>query len=178
MADLFCALFVPSFLTMKNILSIILTALAITGATLLLMRHCAGPSVVVREVVHSDTVTLVQVDTVVVEKPVLMRIVEQRTDTLVVYRDQDTVFVPVPIRQYQFRDSLYTLDISGYAVSIDRLEIYPRTVYRTINTTTERIITDKKHWGLGIQAGYGYNFNSRKLSPYIGIGVQYSIVKW
>ena len=152
--------------------------LCVAVGAVLFLRYCAEPSVVVREVVKSDTVTLVRVDTVIVEKPVPVRVVEQRTDTLVVYRAHDTIQVPVPIRQYRFRDSLYALNVSGYAVSIDRLELYPRTVYQTIQTTTERIIADKKHWGLGIQAGYGYNFNSGKLSPYIGIGVQYSIVKW
>ncbi len=147
-------------------------------AALLLLRHCSEPSVMVREVVHADTVTVVRVDTVVVEKPVPVRVVEQQTDTLTVYRGTDTVFVPVPISQYQFRDSLYALDITGYAVSLDRLEVYPRTIYQTIHTTTERVVKDKKRWGLGIQAGYGYNFGARRFAPYVGVGVQYCILRW
>lgn len=162
---------------MKRTIAILLMGAAIVA--LLLLKRCTEPPIVVREVVHSDTVTVVRVDTVVVEKPVPVRVVEQRTDTLVVYRDRgDTVFVPVPIAQYSFRDSLYALDVSGYAVSIDRLELYPRTIYRTINTTTERIIKDKKRWGIGIQAGYGYNFGANKPGPYVGIGVQYCVVRW
>ncbi|MDE5944365.1 MAG: hypothetical protein K2G93_02125 [Rikenella sp.] len=154
-------------------------------AALLLLKCCSGPSVVVREVVRADTVTVVRVDTVIVEKPVPVRVVEQEPvyiqvpvpgDT--VFEPGDTVRVPVPISQYQFRDSLYALDVSGYAVSVDRIEVYPRTIYRTINQTTERIITDKKRWGLGIQAGYGYNFGSGKLSPYVGVGVQYSVIRF
>lgn len=164
---------------MKNIWNVILTALVIAGGALLLMRHCAGPSVIVREVVRADTLTVVRVDTVVVEKPVPVRVVERRTDTLIVYRDRgDTVHVPIPIRQYQFRDSLYALDVSGYGVSVDRLEIYPRTIYRTINTATERVVKDRRRWGLGLQAGYGYNFGANKPGPYVGIGVQYSVVRW
>lgn len=161
---------------MKRTIAILFLGAVI--AALLLLKCCADPSVVVREVVKSDTVTLVRVDTVIVEKPVPVRVVERRTDTLVVYRDRDTIHVPVPIAQYQFRDSLYTLDVSGYAVSVDRLEVYPRTIYRTINTTIERTVADKKRWGLGIQAGYGYNFGANKPGPYIGIGVQYSISRW
>lgn len=161
---------------MKRTIAILLLGAAM--AALLLWKYCASPSVVVREVVRADTVTLVRVDTVVIERPVPVRVVEQRTDTLTVYRGTDTVRVPVPISQYQFRDSLYTLDVSGYSVSIDRLEVYPRTIYKTIANTVERTIMDKKRWGLGIQAGYGYNFGANKPGPYIGIGVQYSVVRW
>ncbi len=170
---------------MKNICSIILTAFATAGGALLLLKRCAEPAVVVREVVKSDTVTLVRVDTVIVKKPIPVRVVEKEPvyirmpvpgDTI--FKPGDTVFVPVPIAQYQFRDSLYTLDITGYAVSVDRLEVYPRTTYRTIHTTTERTIKDKKRWGLGIQAGYGYSVSARRFAPYVGIGVQYSVVRW
>lgn len=133
---------------------------------------------VVKEVTKSDTVTVVRIDTVVIERPTPVRIVEKRTDTLTVYRTGDTVLVPVPISQYQFRDSLYTLDVSGFHVSVDRLEVYPRTVYKTINTTTVRTEKDNRRWGLGIQAGYGYNFDSKKMAPYLGIGIQYSLWRW
>lgn len=159
---------------MKHAITVALIALA----ALLLLKTCSGPAVVVKEVVKSDTVTLVRVDTVVIEKPVPVRVIEKRTDTLTVYRDGDTVLVPVPIRQYAFRDSLYTLDVSGFNVSVDRLEVYPRTVYKTIITNTVRTIKDNRRWGLGIQAGYGYDFDSKKMAPYLGIGIQYSLWRW
>ena len=157
----------------------------VVGAVLLFLLHCSGPSVVVREVVHSDTVTLVRVDTVVVEKPVPLRVVEREPvyirvpvpgDTI--FEPGDTVFVPVPIQQYQFRDSLYVLDVSGYAVSVDRLELYPRTVCRTINTTVERVVKDSRRWGLGIQVGYGCCFGTRRFAPYVGVGIQYNVIRW
>lgn len=157
----------------------------VAGGALLLMRHCSSPSVVVREVVKSDTVTVVRVDTVVIERPVPVRVVEKEPvyirmpvpgDT--VFEPKDTVFVPVPIAQYSFRDSLYALDVSGYGVSVDRLEVYPKTVYRTIHTTTEQTVKDTRRWGLGLQAGYGYNFGPRRFTPYVGVGVQYSILRW
>ncbi len=158
---------------MKRILIVLLAILVVLG-TLLLMRHCAGPAVVVREVVHADTVTVVRVDTVVVEKPVPVRVVERRMDTLLFERAGDTVFVPVPIAQYQFRDSLYALDVSGYGVSLDRLEVYPRTVSRTINTTTERVIKDKKRWALTVGPGIGYGPHG--VQPYLG--VSFGFVIW
>lgn len=156
---------------MKQAITIILAVIAV----LLLLKTCSGPAVVVKEVIQSDTVTLVRVDTVVIEKPVPVRVIEKRTDTLTIYRNGDTVLVPVPIRQYAFRDSRYALDVSGFNVSVDRLEVYPRTVYKTIKTNTVRTEKDNRRWGLGIQVGYGYDFGSRKLSPHIGIGIQYSL---
>lgn len=156
---------------MKQAMTIVLAAIA----ALLLLKTCSGPAVVVKEVVKSDTVTLVRVDTIVVERPVPVRVIEKRTDTLTVYRDGDTVLVPVPIRQYAFRDSLYALDVSGFNVSVERMEIYPRTIYKTITTNTERTVRENRRWGIGIQAGYGYDINSGRPSPYIGIGIQYSL---
>lgn len=141
----------------------------------LLLRLCSGPSVVVKEKTTTDTVTIVKIDTVVIEKPVPVRVIEKRTDTLTVYRDGDTILVPIPILQYSFQDSLYSLDVSGYHVSVDRLEVYPRTIYKTVTTNTVRTEKDNRRFGIGIQAGYGYNFGTGKLTPYIGIGVQYSL---
>lgn len=157
--------------------SVLLSILCIVGV-LLLLRLCSGPSVVVKEVVKSDTVTLIKVDTVVINKPVPVRVFEKRTDTLTIYRNGDTLLVPVPIRQYAFRDSLYALDVSGFNVSVDRLEVYPRTVYKTITTNTERTVRENRRWGFGIQAGYGYDFGSKKMTPYVGVGVQYSLWKF
>ncbi|WP_274957372.1 DUF6808 domain-containing protein [Millionella massiliensis] len=130
------------------------------------------------EVTSTDTVTVTRIDTVVVERPAPVKVVEKRTDTLTVYRGTDTLYVPVPIRQYSFRDSLYSLDVSGFDVTLDRLEVYPRTIYKTITNTIERTVTEKKRWGIGVQAGYGYNFGSERPGPYIGIGVQYNLWRW
>ena len=169
---------------MKNIgiiIGIVLAFLVGIGLT----RYCSEPRTEVRETVRTDTLTVVRVDTVLVEKPVPVRVAEKEPVYIQVPVPGDTVFlpgdtleVPVPIRQYSFCDSLYSLDVSGFNVTLDRREVYPRTVYKTITNTTERTVTDKKRWGIGVQAGYGYNFGSNKPGPYIGIGVQYNIVRW
>ncbi len=147
-----------------------------------LTRYCSAPRTEVRETVRTDTLTVVRVDTVVVEKPVPVRVAEKEPVYIQVPVPGDTVFLPgdtltapVPIYQYSFRDSLYALDVSGFNVTLDRLEVYPRTIYRTVTNTVERTITDKKRWGIGLQAGYGYNFGTGKHGPHIGIGVQYSL---
>lgn len=147
-------------------------------AGLFLGRGCSTKRTEIVEKQTSDTITITRIDTVVVERPVPVRVVEKRTDTLILYRGTDTLYVPVPIHQYSFRDSLYALDVSGFNVTLDRLEVYPRTVYKTITNTTERTIQEKKRWGIGLQAGYGYYFGSGKSGPYVGIGLQYNIVQW
>lgn len=161
--------------------SVLSSILCIVGV-LLLLRLCSRSPAVVKEVTKSDTVTVVRIDTVVIEKPKPVKVVEKEPvfirvpvpgDTTL--KSGDTVLVPVPISQYQFRDSLYSLDVSGFNVSVDRLEVYPRTMYRTVNTTTVRTEKDNRRWGIGIQAGYGYNFGTGKLVPYVGVGIQYSL---
>ena len=103
--------------------------------------------------------------------------VKEGTESVSASEDSGSMLlkVPIPIYQYSFRDSLYSLDISGFNVTLDRLEVYPRTIYKTITNTVERTLTEKKRWGIGVQAGYGYNFGAEKPGPYIGIGVQYSL---
>ena len=208
---------------MKNAHWILFALLALV-AGLFLGRCCSTPQPEIVEKHQSDTVTIIRIDTVVVERPVPVKVVEKRTDTITVVvnngkvtsiqpygsgsKEQtepvkggmDTMIlpvkgdeedvsasadsgsmllkVPIPISLYIFRDSLYYLKVSGYHVTLDRLEVYPQTVYKTITNTTERTIQEKKRWGIGLQAGYGYNFGSGKAGPYVGIGVQYNIVQW
>ena len=103
--------------------------------------------------------------------------VKEGTESVSASEDSGSMLlkVPIPIYQYSFRDSLYSLKVSGFNVEIDEFEVYPRTVYKTITNTTVKTVTDKKRWGIGVQAGYGYNFGAGKPGPYIGIGVQYSL---
>lgn len=162
---------------MKNAHWILFALLALV-AGLFLGRGCSTKRTEIVETQTSDTITITRIDTVVVERPVPVRVVEKRTDTLTLYRGTDTLYVPVPISRYSFRDSLYALDVSGFNVTLDQLEVYPRTVYKTITNTTERTIQEKKRWGIGLQAGYGYNFGSGKAGPYVGIGLQYSLWKF
>ena len=139
-------------------------------------RGCSTTRTEIVEKRASDTVTVTRIDTVVVERPVPVKVVEKRTDTLTLYRGTDTLYVPVPIRQYSFRDSLYALEVSGFNVTLDRMEVYPRTVYKTITKMTERTIQEKKRWGIGLQAGYG--FTPQGAQPYIGVGISYNLFRF
>ena len=125
--------------------------------------------------------TLVVRDTIVQEKPFYRTISQVRTEYVPVcdtIRIQDTLFVPVPIETKVYEDSLYRAEVSGYRASLDRLEIYQQE--RIITQTIPVQVKERKRWGIGVQAGYGVSTPNGKpvLSPYIGIGVSYDLIRW
>lgn len=120
-----------------------------------------------------DTITMVRVDTVIHEKVIPKNIVVDRIvyDTLF-SRDSVLVAVNVPISRYTYSDSLYSAEISGYRVSLDKMEVFNREVTNTVtNTVIKRV---PKRWGLGVSAGY--SFTPQGFQPYIGVGVNYNVI--
>lgn len=95
------------------------------------------------------------------------------TDSIVV-RYGDTIPAIIPITQKEYRDSTYEAWVSGYEVNLDSINVFSKTITKTIYTTSAA--SKNKHWGLGIQAGGGYGLHG--FSPYIGIGVQYNFLNW
>nr|WP_303917773.1 hypothetical protein [Bacteroides intestinalis] len=112
--------------------------------------------------------TVVKVDTLLVSPPIAPLLVFQLTDTI---RIGDTV---VYREQAYYEDSLYRAWVSGYRPRLDSLQIFPRTVYRTVtNDIYHTIVPKRKRWGLGLQAGYGY-----PCGWYAGVGVSYNLFQW
>ena len=113
--------------------------------------------------------TVVKVDTLLISAPMAPLLVFQLTDTI---RIGDTV---VHREQAYYEDSLYRAWVSGYRPRLDSIEIYPRTVIHTIKDDIYHTIKvkDKRRWGLGLQAGYGYSGGF-----YVGAGVSYNIWMW
>ena len=113
--------------------------------------------------------TVVKVDTLLISPPMAPLLVFQLTDTI---RIGDTV---VYREQAYYEDSLYRAWVSGYRPRLDSIEIYPRTVIHTIKDDIYHTIKvkDKRRWGLGLQAGYGYSGGF-----YVGAGVSYNIWRW
>ena len=83
----------------------------------------------------------------------------------------DSIPVVIPITQKAYKDSAYEAWVSGYEPKLDSINVFSKTVIQTI---TKPIAN--KRWGLGINAGYGYA--NGNFGPYIGIGVQYNLIKW
>ena len=99
-----------------------------------------------------------------------------RTDTvfLEISRDTVRVEVEVPIERKVYETADYRAEIEGFRPRLVDMEIYRQTRYIT-QTETVRV-SDSKRWGLGLQVGYGYHCTGFR--PYIGIGIQYNVIRW
>lgn len=93
--------------------------------------------------------------------------VVERTDTVVV---RDSVMVALPISRKVYEDSTYRATISGYEPILEEMIIKHREV--TVQMPKER----KKRWNIGPSAGIG--FGKDGVTPYVGIGVNYSLYSW
>lgn len=127
----------------------------------------------------ADTVVVTQIDTILSEKPVPVykyisktEFVEIKADSVRIDTVKELVFLP---REYMvYKDSTYRAVVSGVQPRLDSIEVYRNTQVQTITKTIS--VPDRKRWGLGIQAGAGWN--GRKVQPYVGLGVSYDLVRW
>lgn len=88
----------------------------------------------------------------------------------------DSAAVQVPITQKVYRDSLYTAYVSGFEASLDSFTLH---VPHSVTTITNNSRPKQSRWSIGLQVGYGISLSpTPKYSPYIGIGVQYSLFKF
>lgn len=89
-----------------------------------------------------------------------------------IYKDSASVSLPVVQRRYE--DSTYTAWVSGPVdPKLDSIKVYHKTI-----TIREREFRTKPpaRWGIGVTAGYGYGKNG--LTPWIGVGISYSLIKF
>lgn len=119
--------------------------------------------------------TIVRIDTV---RYAVTRLVEvRRTDTVYVtdidtVTLRDTFFHAVPISQARFSDSLYEAWVSGYKPRLDSIHVHVPVMY----ITTERTVPeDGGRWGVGVTAGYGVGAGG--LTPFVGVGFTYDIIR-
>ena len=87
-------------------------------------------------------------------------------DSADVLIDDTAKMVMLPITQKIYRDSSYTAWVSGYAVALDSIEVYPRTL---IVRQRAPPAAKPRRWSMGVQAGYG--LTPKGLQPYVGVGV-------
>lgn len=113
--------------------------------------------------------TVVKVDTLLISPPMAPLLTIRLTDTMHI---GDTVVLR---EQAYYEDSLYRAWVSGYRPRLDSLMVFPRTVTNTVTNDIYHTIKvkDKRRWGLGLQAGYGYPGGA-----YIGVGVSYNLFMW
>lgn len=160
---------------MKWKINILIGLLLLCVGTLLgtmLMRSCSNPKETITEIVKTDTLTIVRVDTVVRLQPqpykVEVRDTILLTDTILV--GGQMLFQEVK----EYKDSTYYARVSGINAFLEEIRVFPRTEYKYI-TTTEKVYQKPKKWGLGISAGYCF---TDKFHPYIGVGITYDLIQW
>ncbi len=120
-----------------------------------------------------DTTLITQIDTQYFPKPVPYKVVVRDTIMLT-----DTVFVGgqmlfQEIKEY--KDSTYYAKISGINAFLEEIRVYPKTTTKYVYQV-EKVTEKPKKWGIGPQVGVGIVNN--QFYPYIGFGVQYSIIQW
>jgi opacity protein-like surface antigen len=152
----------------------ILTAIILIVAAFFLGRVTKNCPTVY-DTLRIDTVTLYDTirDTVLVPKIKYIA----RIDTVLLRVPGDTVKVEVeiPIERKVYETSDYKAEIEGFRPSLVSMELYRQTQAITEIQTVS--VPDRKCWGIGIQAGYGYAVGG-KFYPYIGVGVSYNIITW
>lgn len=100
----------------------------------------------------TDTLEVVVKDTVEITK-VVTEVKKEPADTVWITVN-DTTYVPVPMREYQFSsDGMFEFRVKGYNVDFIGCTIYPEVVYRTITNTIEKEILVKK-WDFYLGAGF------------------------
>lgn len=145
--------------------------------SLLIGRRMSGPAEIKQiEVSRTDTLTIVKTDTVRIIKPQPYEVVVR--DTVYLQNPQYPQYPQgdVLVQEVKtYKDSSYTVTISGINAYLEHIEVYPKTVTKYI-TTTEFVREKPKKWGIGIQAGYGIGRNG--LQPYVGVGVSYNLIRF
>lgn len=153
----------------KNILIIVLSSII---AILWLSRQKSTGNKSLPVVVKTDTITTIKIDTIREVQPVKVSEIITHIDTIYV---RDTIAIPIPVSQNYYRGADYEAWISGYKPNLDSINVFRSTEVRYVTNT--KIIREKeKKWGIGIQAGYGWN--GEKFTPYIGAGVTYTFLRF
>jgi len=186
---------------MKSKITIII-AILLLGVGIWAAGYYMGRSKCEKEtVIERDTVTVEKVlwDTAFVEKPVLInsRLLEDSIHVLIamnelkegmidsllgeIYGDgpMDTIDIVIPREQKEYKDSTYHAWVSGFQPQLDSIQVYNRIEYRTI-TITEKEKVKPSPWGLGVQVGMGLGVHESQVftTPYIGVGVTYTFLRF
>lgn len=153
------------------ILLVLLATTFIIGEIYGEQHHLFLPTEPIKEKVDTlfirDTMTLYE--PLFVEKKVVERQLVPVTDTL---RLRDTLFVYLDREQVVWQDSLSLVYASGILPQVDSVRHFVES--RVI--TKEIPVKSSSRWGLGVHAGMGAGKDG--LTPYIGVGLSYSLMSW
>lgn len=144
-----------------NNIILLLSVLAVLS--FLLLNKCDRVEVVEKCTV--DTLVIVKVDTIRVPKYIEKRII----DTIYIEtKNKDNLALEV-VQKYYASKNLYDIWVSGVEpLSLDSVNIYSKTEYRTITKELVREIYPKE-WR--VYVGGGFNAFSRTLTPELSISL-------
>ena len=137
-------------------------------------------------VLVSDTIRYVDTLTIFKEKPIPKEVYLTKIDTFYTKEGKDTI---IKTENKVYQDTLCNKNdsiilksyISGQNPTLDSIKADWRKSETIITNTveiTKYIDRRKTFWNrfhIGIQAGYGYGFNSKQLEPYVGLGGSFDL---
>ena len=91
---------------------------------------------------------------------------ETQIDTM-----HDTVFVYLPQESIVWQDDRCIVYAHGINPQVDSV-----THFNSGTVVTRTVTGRPKRWGIGVSAGYGMSKDG--LSPYIGLGISYNIIRF
>lgn len=154
----------------------ILAVLATAAICILLTRRCNGTKEPPQERTVSRMDTMYVRDTVTVYKPSKVTRTVKDTVRLIVRETQidtmhDTVFVYLPQESIVWQDDRCIVYAHGINPQVDSV-----THFNSGAVVTRTVTGRPKRWGIGVSAGYGMSKDG--LSPYIGLGISYDIIRF
>lgn len=177
----------------KSIIPLLILSAIVTLGLFLLDRHFGLAHTDAS--VKADTITIVKHDTVTVYKPA------PRDSTITGYVSDrlpkrngnkgeenipdfgnieadnipaDSADVIIPIETKTYRDSTYSLQISGYRCNLDWIQTYNKRETVTIKEPPNPL--KPKRWHLGV--GVGYGITPHGAEPFVGVTLTYSILSF
>lgn len=149
--------------------------IAAAAAIFLAGRGCGRMTVSEPGLIETRIDTIIVRDTLRDTVLVPVESIFVRTDTVWMQAAGDTVWieVAVPTERKVYATDDYRAVVEGFRPALVEMEIY-RSTTRIIRENISR--KPSARWGAGIQAGYG--FGPKGAVPYIGIGIQYSLIVW
>lgn len=156
---------------MQRILTLLLLLFVGGCLGMMLTRSCQNQPKVPEAKIERDTTIIVQIDTQYFPKPVPYK-VEVR-DTIYI---NDTINGNIFVQETkEYKDSTYYAKISGINAYLEEIRVFPKNTTKYIYNT--EIVREKpKKWGIGVQVGYGVGKNG--IQPYIGMGIQYDLLRF
>lgn len=145
-------------------------------------RNSPANAVVTDTIVVVDTVCIVQpvVKDSVVVRTIIERLPIVHADTILTdmcdstnVSPKDSALVMLDITQQHYKGDTYEAWVSGYKPRLDSIRTFQLT--RTIQTNTDN---PPNRFTVGLTGGVGYGFVSKKIEPFIGIGITYRIISF